>query len=101
VVNLSAVVSKYIGETEKNMEQVFSRAAEKDCILLFDEADALLGRRTKGNDADSNEPNQDLTYWLKRIREYKGIILISCTGRDCGATLGKHKFTGISSSLVH
>ena len=93
VIELSAVVSKYIGETEKNLARLFDRAEGMNCILLFDEADALFGQRTDSN--EDKEKKAALTYFLERMSKYKGIILISCSGTDCLATLGKHKFTGI------
>lgn len=94
LINLSAVVSKYIGETEKNLALLFDKAEAMNCILLFDEADALFGQRT-GSDEDK-EKRAALTYFLERMSQYKGAVLISCSGTDCLATFGKHKFTGVS-----
>jgi ATP-dependent 26S proteasome regulatory subunit len=93
VINLSAVVSKYIGETEKNLALLFDKAESMNCILLVDEADALFGQRTESK--EDKERQAALTYLLERIQSYKGTVLISCSGTDCLATLGKHKFTAI------
>ena len=93
LINLSAVVSKYIGETEKNLALLFDRAEGMNCILLFDEADALFGQRTDSK--EDNERQAALTYFLERMNQYKGSILISCSGADCQASLGKNKFTEI------
>jgi len=93
VIDLSAVVSKYIGETEKNLALLFDRAEGMNCILLFDEADALFGQRTESD--EDKEKRAALTYFLERMSKYKGAVLISCSGNDCLATFGKNKFTGI------
>ncbi|MBN8674793.1 MAG: AAA family ATPase [Chitinophagales bacterium] len=93
VIELSAVVSKYIGETEKNLALLFDRAEGMNCILLFDEADALFGQRTESD--EDKEKRAALTYFLERMSKYKGAVLISCSGTDCLATFGKNKFTGI------
>jgi hypothetical protein len=74
---LSAVVSKYIGETEKNLERIFSRAEGLDCILFFDEADALFGRRTSVSDAHDRYANQEVAYLLQRIEDYRGVIILA------------------------
>ena len=74
---LSAVVSKYIGETEKNLERVFVRAERLDCILFFDEADALFGRRTAVGNAHDRYANQEVSYLLQRIEDYRGVIILA------------------------
>lgn len=76
-VALSAVVSKYIGETEKNLERVFSRAESLDCILFFDEADALFGRRTVVGTAHDRYANQEVSYLLQRVEDYRGVMILS------------------------
>ncbi len=78
-IDLSGVVSKYIGETEKNLEKVFSNAANKDWILFFDEADALFGKRTDVKDAHDRYANQEVSYLMQRIELYNGIIFFSCS----------------------
>jgi hypothetical protein len=74
---LSAVVSKYVGETEKNLERVFTRAERLDCILFFDEADALFGRRTATNTAHDRYANQEVSYLLQRVEDYRGLIILA------------------------
>ena len=74
-VALSAVVSKYIGETEKNLERVFSRA--EGGILFFDEADALFGRRTAVATAHDRYANQEVSYLLQRVEDHRGLIVLA------------------------
>jgi hypothetical protein len=74
---LSAVVSKYIGETEKNLERVFTRAERFDCILFFDEADALFGRRTATSTAHDRYANQEISYLLQRVEDHRGLIILA------------------------
>lgn len=76
-VDLSKVISKYIGETEKNIQKIFDRAEEANCLLFFDEADALLGKRTEVKDANDRYANTETNYLLQRIEEYKGIIILA------------------------
>ena len=76
-VDLSLVVSKFIGETEKNLELVFARAENKDWILFFDEADALFGKRTNIRDAHDKYANQEVSYLLQRIEEYDGLVILA------------------------
>jgi hypothetical protein len=76
-VDLSMVVSKYIGETEKNLELVFARAESKKWILFFDEADALFGKRTNVRDAHDKYANQEVSYLLQRIEDYDGLVILA------------------------
>lgn len=76
-VDLSAVVSKYIGETEKNLANLFSRADKKDWILFFDEADALFGKRTNVRDAHDKYANQEVSYLLQRLEHYDGLVILA------------------------
>ncbi|MCB2206161.1 ATP-binding protein [bacterium] len=76
-IDLSQVVSKYIGETEKHIEWVFSRAARKGWILFFDEADALFGKRTSVQSAHDKYANQEVAYLLQRIEEYDGLLILA------------------------
>ena len=76
-VDLSSVVSKYIGETEKNLEKIFDKASHMDCILFFDEADALFGKRTSISDAHDRYANQEVSYLLQRIEEYPGLVILA------------------------
>jgi hypothetical protein len=76
-VDLSAVVNKYIGETEKNLERVFARAEELDVILLLDEGDALLTQRTGVQSANDRYANLETNYLLQRLESYDGILLVT------------------------
>ncbi|BDD05240.1 ATP-binding protein [Aureibacter tunicatorum] len=76
-VDLSRIVSKYIGETEKNLEKVFARLEDKDCILFFDEADALFGKRTEVKDSKDRYANQEVAYLLQKIEQFKGLVLLA------------------------
>lgn len=76
-VDLSMVVSKYIGETEKNLSKVFQLAEDKDWILFFDEADALFGKRTGLKDAHDRYANQEVAYLLQRVEDYRGLVVLS------------------------
>lgn len=76
-VDLSAVVSKYIGETEKNLSQLFDKAQHKNWILFFDEADALFGKRTNVKDAHDRYANQEVSYLLQRVEDFPGLIILA------------------------
>ncbi len=76
-IDLSQVVSKYIGETEKNLARIFESAESKNWILFFDEADALFGKRTNVRDAHDKYANQEVSYFLQRIENYDGVVILS------------------------
>lgn len=76
-IDLSMIVSKYIGETEKNLATLFDMAANKQWILFFDEADALFGKRSQTKDAHDRYANQEVAYLLQRIEEHPGPILLA------------------------
>jgi SpoVK/Ycf46/Vps4 family AAA+-type ATPase len=76
-IDLSMVVSKYIGETEKQLARIFDEAATKKPILFFDEADALFGKRTDIKDAHDRYANQEISYLLQRIEDYEGIVIVA------------------------
>lgn len=76
-VDLARVVSKYIGETEKNLERVFLAAADSNAILFFDEADALFGKRSEVRDAHDRYSNIELSFLLQRMEEYDGIAILA------------------------
>ena len=76
-VDLSLIVSKYIGETEKNLEKVFSLAENKHWILLFDEADALFGKRNQATSANDQFTNQNVAYLLQRIERFNGVAILA------------------------
>jgi AAA+ superfamily predicted ATPase len=76
-IDLSQIVSKYIGETEKNLENVFRKAETKNWILFFDEADALFGKRTNVQSAHDKYANQEVSYLLQRIEDYPGLMILA------------------------
>ncbi len=76
-IDLSLVVSKYIGETEKNLATIFDKFQEKDAILFFDEADAIFGKRTNVNDAHDSYANQQVSYLMQRTKNHPGLVIIS------------------------
>ena len=76
-IDLSLVVSKYIGETEKNLSKLFDKAKSKDWILFFDEADALFGKRTNVRDAHDKYANQEVSYLLQRIEAHPGLVILA------------------------
>ena len=76
-IDLSAVVSKYIGETEKNLKQVFDAAEESGAILLFDEADALFGKRSEVKDSRDRYANIEVSYLLQRMEAYQGLAILT------------------------
>ena len=81
-IDLSMVVSKYIGETEKNLEKVFKKAENKNWILFFDEADALFGKRTSISDAHDKYANQEIAYLLQRLEDYPGLVILASNMRN-------------------
>lgn len=76
-IDLSQVVSKYIGETEKNLEKVFIKAEHKEWILFFDEADALFGKRSNVQNAHDKYANQEVSYLLQRVEDFPGLIILA------------------------
>jgi SpoVK/Ycf46/Vps4 family AAA+-type ATPase len=80
-VDVSMMVSKYIGETEKNLAYLFDRAEGKDWILFFDEADALFGKRTNITDSKDKWANLEMSYLLQRMEEYEGITVLATNYR--------------------
>ncbi len=76
-VDLSMVVSKYIGETEKNLAGLFDRAQHREWILFFDEADALFGKRTQVRDAHDRYANQEVSFLLQRIETHNGLVILA------------------------
>lgn len=81
-VDLSMIVSKYIGETEKNLARVFDLAENRNWILFFDEADALFGKRTSTNTSNDRHANQEVAYLLQRIEDFPGIIILATNLRS-------------------
>jgi AAA+ superfamily predicted ATPase len=80
-IDLSRVISKYIGETEKNLSGLFDRAEDKNWILFFDEADALFGKRTDIRDAHDKYANQEVAYLLQRIESFNGVVILATNQR--------------------
>jgi SpoVK/Ycf46/Vps4 family AAA+-type ATPase len=76
-IDLSAVVSKYIGETEKNLEKIFRAADQGDAVLLFDEADAIFGKRSEVRDARDRYANVEVAYLLQRLEAYDGLAVLT------------------------
>ena len=76
-VDLSMVISKYIGETEKNLAKIFDKAENKGWILFFDEADALFGKRTNISDAHDRYANQEVSYLLQKVEDYDGLVILA------------------------
>lgn len=77
-IGLASVVSKYIGETEKNLSKLFAVAKSSDVVLFFDEADALFGKRTEVKDAHDRYANQETSWLLQKIEGYDGLVILSC-----------------------
>jgi len=75
--SLSSLVSKYKGETEKNLDGVFRAAAKSSAIVFLDEADALFGKRSEIKDTHDRYANLEVTYLLQRIEDYNGIVILS------------------------
>ena len=80
-IDLSQVVNKYIGETEKNLSRIFDAAEASDALLLFDEADALFGKRTDVKDAHDRFANIEVSYLLERMERFKGLAVLSTNRR--------------------
>jgi AAA+ superfamily predicted ATPase len=81
-IDLSAVVSKYIGETEKNLRRIFDAAEAGGAILLFDEADALFGKRTEVKDSHDRHANVEVSYLLQRMEAYQGLAILTTNLKD-------------------
>lgn len=80
-VDLGAVVSKYIGETEKNLRRVFAAAEKNGAVLFFDEADALFGKRTEVKDSHDRYANIEINYLLQKIEKYDGVAILAAGNR--------------------
>jgi SpoVK/Ycf46/Vps4 family AAA+-type ATPase len=80
-IDLSNVVSKYIGETEKNLHRLFDAAESSNAILLFDEADTLFGKRSEVKDSHDRYANIEIHYLLQRLEKFRGLAILSCKSR--------------------
>lgn len=96
-IDLSRIISKYIGETEKNLSKLFDKAEHKNWILFFDEADALFGKRTGIRDAHDKYANQEVAYLLQRVESYNGLVILASNQR---ANIDD-AFTRRFQSMVH
>lgn len=76
-VDLSQITDKYVGETEKRLEEVFTRAEKSNMILFFDEADAVMGKRSEVRDAQDKYANTEISFILQRLEEYDGIVILA------------------------
>ncbi len=76
-INISQIVSKYIGETEKNLHAVFTEARKSNCVLFFDECDAIFGKRSEVKDAHDRNANVEVAYLLQQIEEYDGVCIMA------------------------
>ncbi len=81
-VDLSRVVSKWIGETEKNLAALFDQAQNRNWILFFDEAEALFGKRTEASSANDRAANQQIAYLLQRLEDFPGLVILSTNVRS-------------------
>ncbi|MHC5826691.1 MAG: ATP-binding protein, partial [Nostoc sp.] len=81
-IDLSQVVSKYIGETEKNLRRVFDAAETGGAVLLFDEADALFGKRSEVKDSHDRYANIEVSYLLQRMETYRGLAILTTNFKD-------------------
>jgi ATP-dependent 26S proteasome regulatory subunit len=81
-IDLSAVVSKYIGETEKNLDAIFNSADSKQWILFFDEADSLFGKRSEVKDSHDRYANAEVAYLLQRLEKFHGLAIFATNTAD-------------------
>jgi SpoVK/Ycf46/Vps4 family AAA+-type ATPase len=81
-IDLSSVVSKYIGETEKNLRRVFDAAEDGGAILFFDEADALFGKRSEVKDSHDRYANIEISYLLQRMEDYRGLAVLATNAKS-------------------
>ncbi|MCB9233194.1 MAG: ATP-binding protein [Bacteroidia bacterium] len=94
-VDISKMVSKYIGETEKNLANIFDQAENKNWILFFDEADALFGKRSTTSDAKDRYANQEVSYLLQRIEDFPGLISLATNFKSNIDTAFTRRFQSI------
>src|SRR2546429_7492909 len=95
-IDLSAVVSKYIGETEKNLRRLFDAAEDGGAILFFDEADALFGKRSEVKDSHDRYANIEISYLLQRMEAYAGLAILTTNMKSAldPAFLRRRRFAG-------
>jgi SpoVK/Ycf46/Vps4 family AAA+-type ATPase len=81
-IDLSTLVSKYIGETEKNLNRIFTEASTSNAILFFDEADAIFGKRSEVKDSHDRYANIEISYLLQRMEAYDGVVILATNMRS-------------------
>jgi len=81
-IDLSAVASKYIGETEKNLDRIFAEAEESGAVLFFDEADAIFGKRTEVKDSHDRYANLEVNDLLQRMEAHRGLVILASNRRN-------------------
>jgi SpoVK/Ycf46/Vps4 family AAA+-type ATPase len=81
-ISLAAIVSKYIGETEKNLDRLFDAAEGSNGVLFFDEADAIFGKRSAVRDSHDRYANQEISHLLQRMESYDGIAILATNLQD-------------------
>jgi len=96
-IDLSHVVNKFIGETEKNLDRIFNANKGIDTILFFDEADALFGKRTKVADSHDRFANIEVSYLLQKMEQYRGLIILASNLKSSIDEVFVHKF----KSVIH
>jgi AAA+ superfamily predicted ATPase len=94
-IDISMIISKYIGETEKNLSALFDKAINKDWILFFDEADAIFGKRTNVRDAHDKYANQEVSYLLQRIESHPGLVILASNFKSNIDTAFTRRFQSI------
>ncbi|WP_439412908.1 ATP-binding protein [Enterobacter ludwigii] len=95
-VDLSTVINKYIGETEKNLSRIFDLAEQDAGILFFDEADALFGKRSETKDAHDRHANIEVSYLLQRLENFPGLVILSTNNRSHLDSAFNRRFTFIT-----
>jgi hypothetical protein len=91
-VDLSKAISKYIGETEKNLEKIFARAESAEWILFFDEADALFGKRTPVKDSHDRYANQETSYLMQKLEQHHGLVIVATNRKEKTDSTFRSKF---------
>ncbi|MFN7917671.1 MAG: ATP-binding protein [Vicinamibacterales bacterium] len=94
-IDLSQVVSEYIGETEKNLDRVFDAAAQADAILLFDEGEALFGKRSEVKDSHDRYAGADTEYLLQRMAAYPGVAILATNVPGCPNATFARRFDSV------
>jgi hypothetical protein len=91
-IDLNAVVSKYIGETEKNLNMLFEQADSNQWVLFFDEADALFGKRSEVKDSHDRYANVEVSYLLKRLESFPGVVIFATNAPVGSAPKGMFRY---------